>query len=364
MRNEQIEAYDGPRDFSDKAFHSLCYAPFTSLYFDTSGNVRACCHNTAYLLGNISEQSIDEIWRGPKLEALRQSLSEYDVSFGCGFCGDQIDNGYAQPSPRRWDRFPVSSAAPEWPQQFEFSMTNTCNLECIMCGGLWSSAIRAHREKLPPLPMPYRDRFFDQLQVYLPHIQRMRFLGGEPFLSEAYYRIWGAMIEGGHRVACHVTTNGTQYNKRVEHVLDHVDLGIAISMDGVRKETVETIRKNAKYESLMENFHRFRLYTSSRKTSFGLTYCLMRQNWREFGDFCKFAEDWGLLVTINTVTRPQECSLFTLSTSDLAEVVKEMEAQAAQYEGLKINRKVWFGELDRLRRRIAADAANLLPILS
>jgi hypothetical protein len=33
----------------------------------------------------------------------------------------------------------------------EFSIGNTCNLECIMYDGRASSAIRAHREKLPPL---------------------------------------------------------------------------------------------------------------------------------------------------------------------------------------------------------------------
>jgi MoaA/NifB/PqqE/SkfB family radical SAM enzyme len=363
MRNEQIEDYDSSRDFSQKAFRSLCYAPFTSLYFDTAGNVRACCHNTGHILGNISQQSIDDIWRGLRIETLRNSLAHYESGCGCGFCGKQIDNRYAQPSPKRWDRFPVLSPTPEWPQQFEFSITNTCNLECIMCGGLWSSAIRAHREKLPPLPMPYHDSFFDQLQIYLSHLKRMRFLGGEPFLSEAYYRIWQMMIEGGYRIPCHVTTNGTQYNKRVEYVLDNLDFGIAVSMDGFTKETVESIRKNAKYESLMENCQRFRSYAQARKTSFGLTYCFMRQNWREFGDFCMRGDEWGVLVTVNTVTRPEECSLFSLSAGALPEVVSEMEKQAAHLEGLKLNRRVWFGELDRLRRHLAAQATNPLPVL-
>jgi sulfatase maturation enzyme AslB (radical SAM superfamily) len=197
---------------------------------------------------------------------------------------------------RRFDRFAVPDETPLWPQQMEFSISNVCNLECIMCRGLWSSAIRARREKLPPLPRLYSEAFFESLWKYLPHVKQLKFLGGEPFLISEYYTLWDRMIDDGLAVPCHATTNGTQYNRKIERVLEHVPMGFAVSMDGATKATLESIRVNAKYEVVMENARRFREYARARKTSFSVTYCLMRQNWHEFGEFCLLADSWDCPV--------------------------------------------------------------------
>ena len=45
-----------------KPFESACYAPTVSMYFDQFGNVRACCQNTETLMGNVTRQSIRQIW--------------------------------------------------------------------------------------------------------------------------------------------------------------------------------------------------------------------------------------------------------------------------------------------------------------
>src|SRR6188474_3482809 len=90
---ETIEAYDKTRNFTGKAFRSACYAPFASLYFSIGGNVVACCKNQAYVLGNVREQSLDEIWRGPRIAALRKALIGYNLKAGCGHCEWQIEGG-------------------------------------------------------------------------------------------------------------------------------------------------------------------------------------------------------------------------------------------------------------------------------
>jgi sulfatase maturation enzyme AslB (radical SAM superfamily) len=234
----------------------------------------------------------------------------------------------------------------------EFSIGNTCNLECIMCDGKFSSAIRAHREKLPPLVSLYTDAFFAELRSYLPHLKRAKFLGGEPFLQSECFRIWEMLIEDGHSASCHVTTNGTQLNSRVERFLDKLPFGIAVSLDGYRKETIERIRMNAKYETLMHNVRRFREYTSERMTGFGLTYCLMRCNWEEFGDFCLFADSLDCGVFVNAVRTPAEVSLYTLSQPELGRIADSLESQSANLLPLlNRNRTIWKGEVERIRAR-------------
>jgi MoaA/NifB/PqqE/SkfB family radical SAM enzyme len=358
MKTVDLAAYDGERDFKGKAVRALCYAAHTSLYFDVRGNVRVCCHNSEYPAGNILQNSIDEIWQGARITAIRDALKGYRFGPGCDFCRVQTAETFANASMRRFDRFEVPEDPPAWPQQMEFSISNACNLECIMCRGLWSSTIRARREKLPPLPRLYSEAFFESLRKYLPHVRQLKFLGGEPFLISEYYSLWDRLIADGLSVSCHVTTNGTQYNKRVERVLEHVPMGFAVSMDGATKATLEAIRGNARYEEVMENARRFREYARERKTSFSVTYCLMRQNWHEFGDFCLLADSWDCPVGINTVVQPPEFGIYSLPPEELRKILASMEIQAVHLDkALKKNRPVWFGELERIRARCGAPLA-------
>jgi molybdenum cofactor biosynthesis enzyme MoaA len=251
---------------------------------------------------------------------------------------------------RRFDDFEIPSPVPEWPQEMEFSISNACNLECIVCRGEHSSAIRAHREKRPPLPRLYTDEFLDSLQPYLPHLRQAKFLGGEPFLVVEYFRLWDTMIAEGLATPCHITTNGTQYNSRIERIMDALPMSFAVSLDGATKETVESIRVNANYEEQLQILKRFREYTLQRGTGLSLTFCFMRQNWHEFGDYCLFADAWGCEVGVNTVTHPPEFGVYTLPLEELRKILKGMEAQASRLDSLlKRNRAIWFAEFDRVR---------------
>jgi MoaA/NifB/PqqE/SkfB family radical SAM enzyme len=352
MTAAALAAYDQSRNFSNKAVRALCYAPHTTLYFDNRGSVRVCCHNWEHPAGNILESTIDEIWQSVKVRILRDALKNNQFGPGCQFCEFQTAETFVNASMRRFDEFPVAEEHPQWPQQMEFSISNVCNLECIMCRGMWSSAIRARREKLPPLPRLYGDAFFESLWKYLPHLKRMKFLGGEPFLISEYYKLWDRMIAEGLAVPCHVTTNGTQYNASIERVLEHVPMSFAVSLDAATKQTYESIRMNARHEEVLEHARRFRDYARTRKTSFSLTFCLMRQNWQEFGDFCLLADSWDCPMWINTVVQPPEFGIYSLPVEELRKILAAMEAQAPRMESsLKRNRGMWLGELERIRAK-------------
>ncbi len=353
MTPETIAAYDKSRNFAGKAVRSMCYAPHTNLFFDMSGRVKACCWNWQFPLGDVRTETLDEMWTGAKARILRRSLEDYDFKRGCTFCEKQTEDGWTERAAMRWfDMFTVSAADPEWPQRMEFSISNSCNLECVMCNGTFSSAIRAHREKLPPARSAYSDEFIESLRKYLPHLDRVKFLGGEPFLITEYYKIWDMMIEEAPHVRCHITTNGTQFNPRVARFMEKLNFAFAVSLDGATKQTVESIRVNADFDEQMVILKRLREYTRERQTDLSLTFCFMRQNWHEFGDFCLMADDWGCNVGINTVNNPPAYSVNNLPAEDLRKIVNTMEAQAVSLDSqLKRNRGIWFAELDRLRRK-------------
>jgi MoaA/NifB/PqqE/SkfB family radical SAM enzyme len=349
-----IAAFDATRDLSKKPFRAACYAPYSSMYFTTLGEVRVCCHNRKFSIGNVMTDSLDDIWNGDKLKILREALRGYDLGCGCDYCEWRIAGGnFASNAMIKWDCLPLSSSVPDWPTLMEFSIGNTCNLECIMCDGDFSSAIRAHREQRPPMPRVYTDDFFDDLRKYLPHLKKARFLGGEPFLQQDCYRIWDMLVEDDIPLPCHVTTNGTQFHARMEPYLEALPFSIFISMDGFRKETIEKVRVNVRYEDLMENVARFRDYVRRRNTYFGLTYCFMRPNWSELADFCLFGDELDCSVFVNIVRRPSELSLHSMPLSDLQQIIEALEAQAAcVLPKLKRNRAVFSDEISRLQDRL------------
>lgn len=331
-----------------------CHAPFTSMYLDQRGQVRACCQNDFHLLGNVTEQRLVDIWRGDKAQTLRRAMDRDDLSLGCDFCEWQVAKGRPDLAFARWfDEFPVTADDPPWPQQLEMAVSNTCNLQCVMCDGEWSSSIRSQREGLPPLPKAYGDAFFEDLAEFLPHLRRVKFLGGEPFLAAETLRVMDLLVSLGLRTDCHVTTNGTQWSPRVERILDRLPVGVSVSVDAATAATYEAIRVGSSWETLQVNLGRFQERAEAHHTYLGLTYCLMVPNWHEFFDFCRMADDRGLEAAVNTVRHPHHLSLYMLDADALGEVVAGLErTDRDRADRLGPSREVWNRELERLQAQL------------
>lgn len=353
MEESLRKKFDKHRSFEGKAFRSVCYAPFVSLNFTFNGDVRVCCYNVKHKLGNILNNTIDEMWSGAQISVLRDALKRYEFGPGCDLCYFRSTSGvFDNLHIKNYEGLDVPSETPAWPRKMEFEISNTCNLECVMCTGRFSSTIRARREKLPPLPRIYSDEILNSFRKYLPHLETMDFLGGEPFLITEYDRIWQMLIEDDLHPVCHVVTNATQWNRRVERILEQLPMSIGVSLDGITAETYEGIRINAKFNEVFENAKRFRAYARKKKSPFMLGFCLMRQNWHEFGSFCLMADEWDCLAYVNTVSQPPQFGVYNMATDELRKVLASMEQEAPLLErNLRRNKAVWLGELNRIREK-------------
>lgn len=328
-----------------------CRAPFTSMYLDQHGYVRACCMNDFHLLGNVAERSLSAIWHDEPARELRRAMERQDLTLGCEFCKWQVDDGRPDLAFSRWfEEYPVSASEPDWPMQLELSLSNTCNLQCVMCNGEWSSSIRSGREHRPPLPKVYGDEFFDDLRAFVPHLRRVKILGGEPFLAAETLRVLDILVEMGADVRCHVTTNGTQWTPRVERILDMLPVDVAVSVDAATAATYERIRVGASWDDLQRNLDRFQAHAARRNTDVTVTYCLMRANWQEFGAFCRMADERGIGCAVNTVTQPAYLSLYRMEVDEFRDVLLTLERDGESIAAsLGRSRATWDGELERLR---------------
>ena len=140
----------------------LCYAPFSNIYFNSQGQITACCRSS-YIFDKYPDHDLNEIWFGEQFKKLRDPILNNYLSEACSTCLYQLKKGdFDNVMARIFDRNIVNKN--KYPSVLEFLLTNTCNLECIMCSGTLSSSIRKNRDKMPDLQMLYDDKFIEQLQ--------------------------------------------------------------------------------------------------------------------------------------------------------------------------------------------------------
>ncbi|MFN8018442.1 MAG: radical SAM protein [Acidimicrobiales bacterium] len=328
-----------------------CAAAATHLRFEVTGLVFPCCRSTRPL-GSIRTQSIQEIWDGLLRRTLRDALQDGDLSFGCGSCRHEVElEGWAGSFPAGFDRWALAPGRTDvWPRRFELNLGNACNLQCVQCDGESSSAIRAHRERRPPLPKVYGDAFFEELATFVPHLDEVVFAGGEPFLIPECYRAWDLIADVDPSTAVTIVTNATQWGPRVESVLERLPVNPVISIDAIRPATYAAIRVGGQLGPVLANTERLAAYARKAGRFASVNFCLMRQNVGEMGELMAWCEERGIVVYVPVVREPAEHSLAQAPPEEIraARDVLDAEDERRRAE-LTLNRAAWIAEVERVR---------------
>lgn len=302
----------------------VCHAPFKSIRFEQQGFVRTCCFNQQVVLGRYPQQSIREIWNSEEANRLRSKIKQNDLSYGCQLCAQQLRNGeFDAVKTRQFDN--MDNDPEGFPIMLDFSIHNTCNLECIMCNGEFSSSIRKNREQLPPMEMAYDQQFAEQLEEFIPHARQMVFAGGEPFLIDLYHDLWERINDLNPSAEVHIVTNGTILNKKVQRILENGNYSITHSIESFRKENYQAIRQNSSYEKMMDHLSYFQEYCQKRGTEYAINICPLQQNWEEIPEFVHYCNENSIRLYILTVIYPPHATLMTLPSAKLREVISYYE---------------------------------------
>ena len=326
LSQEQILKYNVKRTEFDKNRSinttSPCVAPFNNMYFTTEGRVAPCWLLVGHLDTWTTERSIKDIWFGEAFTKYRNNLTNGIFEKDCRVCKQKIEAD-TWPLALAYDGFSVK----EYPTLLELELSNQCNLECVMCEGRLSSGIRKNRDNLPPLPMTYDDSFVEQLKEFIPHLEELRFNGGEPFAQKIVYDICMVVAELNPSLRINIATNGTVYNKQVQKIMDRCNLHLNISIDSLEKENYEAIRINGDFDLLMTNFQRFRDYCNSNKRGLSVMVNPMRNNWWEMPNFVEFATNNKVHLWYNTIHHPDHLSIWSLPSSDISVIIQTLELE-------------------------------------
>lgn len=301
---------------------AVCNAPWNNMYFTVTGRASPCWKLPAFCDAWSEDRSIKDIWTGDKFNQYREALKQNTFLNRCQECKKDIDNN-VWPLAKAYQEYSVK----EYPTLMELELSNQCNLECTMCSGYLSSGIRKNREKLPPLISPYNQLFVDQLREFVPHLEELRFNGGEPFAQSIVLDICDMVAEVNPKLKINIATNGTVYNKRVKHILENNNIHLNISIDSLDPSRYAEIRINGNFDQLMKNFNTFNEYCKTNDRLLSIMVNPMRNNWQEMIDFVKFTDEYQVELWYNTILYPHNLAIKTLPADELKEVYEGMKAQ-------------------------------------
>ena len=298
----------------------ICHAPFTNMYFNVHGDC-APCWLTFIEPDSYPQKSIHDIWFGEKYQQLRDHLLNYDLTHKCNVCLKNLQGGnYTSVLAKAYD---VNEPA-RYPSMLELELSNTCNLECVMCIGELSSSIRKNRERLPAIKNAYDDNFVQQLEEFIPHLKELRFNGGEPFLINAVFKIFEKVEKLNPNLKIVIATNGTVVNYKVKEWLGKLNIHINFSLDSLTPDIYETIRVNAHFDRVMENFKFYHEYTRTNNRTMCLMVNPMRNNWHEMPEFIRFVNKYNINIWFNTIHRPIDWAIWSLPHAQLQQIHQQL----------------------------------------
>lgn len=97
----------------DDEIHAPCEVPWATAAITANGEVMACCM-PGTVIGNLNEQSLNEIWNGPEFSAFRNRVNTPDPPAPCRNCGmSRVHNNRNAYAPvKNSQPAPVAAASP------------------------------------------------------------------------------------------------------------------------------------------------------------------------------------------------------------------------------------------------------------
>jgi MoaA/NifB/PqqE/SkfB family radical SAM enzyme len=286
-----------------------CAAPWRGLHINPRGDVKTCCAGDPNMLGNLNEQSIEQILHSPLMQEIRQSIRAGRPHAYCYNCVQAERYGRSE---RDWH----NSVSPEFdpstagdlehrPTLIDVRWNITCNLSCNYCGDKCSSRWAA----LKHIPFrsgarPYYEQVCDYLDSHREHIREVALVGGEPLLLPENERLLDVIPPD-----CVVTliTNlsvDLTRNRIFEKLQQRNRVGWSLSFDNMG-ERFEYVRHGASWDLLLRNLDLVQDLMRDQGHWGGIHSVYNIYNATRLQEFTQFARDRGLTIHWQSLYQPE-----------------------------------------------------------
>jgi len=267
---------------SSENLSKICAVPWMHLAFEPNGKVVPCCltshHN--YFAGDLNKESIEEIWNGENMKALRREFLQNKEPKICSTCFDK--ERASGESARVFHNIEFKNVLKKIPKitkedgtctemelkYWDFRFSNLCNYKCRSCGPRFSSSWIPDAKKLGYISSQDKvwnieqvddSSNYDFLENQIDHAQRIYFAGGEPLLMKEHWQILKLLVENKKfDVKLAYNTNASTLVYNGENVLDYWKLWdnkkveVWPSIDEIG-ERAEIIRSGTVWSKVEEN---------------------------------------------------------------------------------------------------------------
>lgn len=242
---------------------AFCSLPWTRCKIQCNGYVNVCCHQTFKYIGNLFEESLEDIWFGPIATAIRHETLNDRLHPNC----QTSECPFMYIKKARRDFYVNKSG---FPAELEFDLhASHCNFggihadprsTCIMCP-------RA-APGMADFLKTSEDRTFellDKVKCLMPHLSKMCVMGlAEPFWKGKLFDVFDALDFNKHsdRIFFWTNSNASLFDREMqERYAKYVKLGcLQFSLDAATSETFQKIRKNNVFERCCENIRTWSQY--------------------------------------------------------------------------------------------------------
>ena len=276
---------------------NFCIQPWIHLASYNDGSVPLCCVAQPEQGLNLNYQTPIQIWNSDQFKSARLDFLAGKKLRQCSSCWKEEASGiksHRQIENYMWERklgldtlenlvdsTHSDGRVDHTPLTLDLRLSNTCNLQCVMCRPRDSSKWLADSKKLANILVDSRAKndweykassindtdmfdWFERLETqdslaeFLDDIRHIIFGGGEPLLIKEHDRFIRRLVENGNsqNIELRYHTNGTQLSEEIIELWSHfkrVELLISIDDWGVRNEYV---RYPARWDVIKRNLDR------------------------------------------------------------------------------------------------------------
>lgn len=237
---------------------TFCAHPWTSLNINQTGKVFPCM-NSDYVLGNIKDNTIQEIINGTPRKKLCETIAKGEWHDACRLCKQNEDSG-------GFSNRTQSKIGQDCKDELNADLThhsllhltinwsNLCNLTCVYCNPATSTAWQSVKKIPINFVRNEHDSLIELMRKQGHRLQGLTLGGGEPLLQKGMIEMLKHLDASGVRV--NVLTNLSMDITKNEiyqflKTWPHIDW--QISFDNATKEKFEYVRHGAEWEQFVAN---------------------------------------------------------------------------------------------------------------
>lgn len=300
---------------------TFCSKPFNGLFLSPDGGIKYCCALSKNL-GNINEQTIDEILNNDLSKEIREKILNNQWHEACQYCKNVEDRGGESERITTLDKIDDFKDTNYKLEQIDLRWSNTCNLSCTYCNSMFSSKwATIFNEKINQNKSHTEESLIQYIIDNNDTLSTVLLLGGEPLLQKQNEKLIS-------NINCDITiltnlsvvlNDNKIYNNLIAK--DKVKWNVSFETIG---EKFEYVRRGANWDTFKNNL--YELYNrTSRKIGAQPVYCIYSAlNLCEYYDFineCGFFDNvfWQVLnypKNLDVFNYPKNVKLLAIEEID------------------------------------------------